>query len=380
MGMKFLMPAAASAWATVGHEEIGRYTESALLVFGYRANAHARAKVHGDLVLTAAYGHEEVEKYKALEVLHYQPMEPSWQCGVLDKGQTDPLVAKVQNPCQDPEGKNHNCILGAAYYFLDHFIHESLLEFPEDPRTQIKSLPLLEETWPMPEQTTQNKLKWLLTLVADMHEPFRWGAQEFDFGKKLKVQVPSKGRISMSELFEKVYPNEIFKRRIEHPDPDILTKKLRVLQLDEEVFMKQHRAIANSIAYWFWRWADQTGQLLCEIMSELHTISGSKLSDDPDKVITIPQDVYDKWSEKVETQMLLAGFRSAMLLENMHEHRKHKEHAKEGRGRHHPRKHWRENLVINAIIAAIQLPLMICCLKFLQSDSNPFNDSKTRSI
>eukprot|EP00397_Hematodinium_sp_SG-2012_P006362 GEMP01006392.1.p1 GENE.GEMP01006392.1~~GEMP01006392.1.p1 ORF type:complete len:378 (-),score=58.61 GEMP01006392.1:1400-2533(-) len=368
--MRLLLPAAVSAWATVGHEEIARYTEKALVVFGFRANAHARAKVHGDLITSADYGGEEVRKYKALEILHFQPMQPSWECGVLERGATDPAQAKVNYPCKG-QGDNHNCILGASYYFLGHFIHDALLEFPEDPRTEIKSLPLIEDVWPLSEQTSANKLKWLLSLVRDMHQPFRWGAQEFDFGKKITVILPDKVSYSLFELFDSILPEKVFQERIRHPHPDIMKQRLEKIEVQETEFLKQHRALANTIAYWFWRWADQTGQILCDVMGELQTIAGHKITGDPNTHIEIPEKTYKDWLAIVETQMIVAGYRSALLLETLHEHRKHHEHLQEGRGRHHPRKHWRENLLTNLGIAVIQLPLMFGILKFCLSDANP---------
>merc|ERR1712112_595817 len=118
--------------------------------------------------------------------------------------------------------------------------------------------------------------------------------------------------------------------------------KMEAIKKEEGRFMEKHRPSTDNIAFWFWLWADQTGQVLCHVLEDLQEAIGKPIPEKSDEVHVLSQEIYDKWRKLIESQMLLAGYRSAMLLESLHEHRKHAEHAAEGRGRHHPRSNWRE--------------------------------------
>jgi len=199
------------AWGSEAHSEIGRITNLALSKFSSRSEARARSKT-GDLVDTANFGHEEMKKFPELAVYGKQPMIPRFQCGILENKL--PSEVDLKNPCQtsaDQSYKSYDCLLALGYYLYRHYTFESSLQYHDDPRTEIGDIPLLISKWPMDRQETKNKLRWLLSAVADMHQPILMGGSEFEYGAILQVEYEGK-KYSLQQLFESILPGEIAKK------------------------------------------------------------------------------------------------------------------------------------------------------------------------
>jgi len=342
-----------NAWGEVGHSEIAEIANEALAVLNSHAQGHARAKIKGDLVGEAYFGHREINKYPALRPLHVQPISPKWQCGVLNK--LPASAAPIDTPCNNRKG-NYNCILGAAYFFFDHFIHEALLKYDDDPRTRVKKIDLLDQNWPIPEHTMANKLRWLLTLVHDMHYPLAWGGQDLLYGQDIIINYSGK-KYTLKKVFEEILPLQVkqkFTTKGENRYADHIAGELRV---DLKLF-------DHDIPQWFWVWGDESGKLMCEIYGKI-----SSMRPDPPKKgdqYDITEEIWEEWYNYVEKQMFVAGIRTAYLLENLHEHRKHIEHAKSGRGKHIPGKNWFRNLLINLAVACILIPLFVMFFRLVE--------------
>merc|ERR1711879_1144286 len=69
-------------------------------------------------------------------------------------------------------------------------------------------------------------------------------------------------------------------------------------------------------------------------------------------VFKLEEDVFQDWLKLAKDFTMRGGQRLAYVLHEIIEHKKHKAHAKEGRGRHHRKRSWWKCMGINAIIAA----------------------------
>lgn len=299
-------------WSTEGHERISRIAEG-MLVGKHRDQI--RTLMHSDVVEVSDWEQKMTAKYPATDRLHWHHQDPEWTCegrgGLGDKG------GHVR--C-DGAGAESGSLFCAMAYFWEHFAEESLLEEfpkPEEPIFTPKSLQVLDKI-PASEMKPSNFLRWLVILVGDLHQPLHWLRQH---GYGADVIVRYKGHEStLLKFWEEYIPRNLPGLKVgTHPEHD---KEYEV----------QHRAWAMKTPTELWRtWAKESAKMLCMQIYAPMTVNhadGTRV----ESPFEIPDNLYNSWSKLAEDRLMWAGERVAYILNEIVEHRRHKDAHAQGRG------------------------------------------------
>lgn len=207
------------------------------------------------------------------------------------------------------------------------------------------------------KHTPSHYLRWLVLLIGDLHQPLHW-LREHNYGADLKVRYEGK-EFTLLEFWEKELP----KRFHELPSVEHMENKYKARvsgwehQLPTELFRE---------------WAKETADVVCHQVyaaMEVKQDDGSRKIQ-KDKVFELPPEIFLRWLDLAQDLTELGSQRLAFVLLDVLEHYKHKQHHKDGRGRHHHihkhRSTWLQNLGKNAGIAAILVPALLISLCLLE--------------
>jgi len=281
-----------------------------------------------DLDGATAYGHLHYNvRIPSTVELHLQPMRPDGSCTLgtarkLPKNQMDEY-----RPCNN--GDDNHCLLAAMHFFFYRFAHHELLDYQSHIFTPPKNkIPELKKITHL-DMEDSSVLKWLLTLVADLHQPLHFGNIGDREGKDIKVD--HEGRVvNLWEFWEKDLPDSF--------------------QDSQNLEKVEH--VPTSPDTFFSEWASESQQLACDIYASLEITPQSPKG----KTYTITPELHEKWRKIMVTQLQRAAERTAMLLVNILEHKKMHEREKEGRPIFVHQDRHRSNLFTNLMIAAAFLP------------------------
>lgn len=334
--------ATACGWEVMIHQKIGKIAQTILADDQDSARITPRIKhlIKGDLLDAASYGHTHFNvKYPTTTELHMQPMRPDWSC-TLGTAQKLPMSQiERYRPCNN--GDENHCLLGAMYFFFHKFAHHELLQYNSHIFTPPKNkFPDLKKIMHL-DMDDSHVLKWLLTLLGDMHQPLHFGNLGDKYGKDLKVK--HQGRVvSLYEYWEKDLP-ETF-----------------------EAFQNMEKLVhqPTSPDTSFSEWANESQKLACQIYEQLGV--DPETPADKDKVYDISDELHEKWRAMMVTQIQRAGERTALLIMNILDHKKMHEREKEGRPVELHRDRHTSNLLTNLGIAAVFFPLFWIFIKLLE--------------
>lgn len=305
----------AGAWSPDGHERIHRIAQG-LLVGKHRDQI--RTLMHSDVIDVAPWEQTMTKKYPETDVLHWHHQDPEWTCGgeggLGDKG------GHVR--C-DGKGAESGSLFCALAYFFEHFAHDALLnEFPrpKEPINTPRSLPILDKI-PASELKPSHFLRWLVILVGDLHQPMHWLRGEYSYGANVIVRYKGEER-TLLKFWEEYIPKELgaFIKEGMHPD------------ITDAEYGTRSRTWEHKLPTELFRdWAKETAEKLCtEVYGPMTVnVEGGPRIQSP---FELTDELVKKWMTMAKDLMTLGGERLAFVLNEIVEHKRHKEADGQGRG------------------------------------------------
>jgi len=298
------------AWSQMGHERIARVAEHLLVG---KSKDQVRSMMHIDLPDMVNWEETMTKKYPETGLLHWHRQDPEWKCD-----QRGGLGDKQGHIACDEHGASKGSLFCAMAYFFEHFAHDALLkEFPE-PKAPINtptSLVALEKI-PANEQTPANYLKWLVILVGDLHQPLHW-LHDHSHGKDVMIRYKD-AEYTLLQFWEDYLPNHL------HVSMDSF--------ISEKDFGVHAKVWAHKLPTELFReWAKEVAEKLCSEVYAPMTVNhadGTRV----ESPFTLTDDLFEKWVKIAEDLLQLSGERLAFVLNEIIEHKRHKDAHKDGRG------------------------------------------------
>jgi len=270
-----------SAWDKEGHEAIGMTTMSALDVV---ATANIKHLMGGkDAADVAAWAHKVNKKYPWTTELHFQ-RQPSVKTGRWAKADL--------SDCKD-----NRCLMKAILHFYGRLTGNNFAEI----------------AWPNGIKLTDaDCLKYLITLMGDMHQPLHFGTAETDVGRNISVLFRGKST-TLYDMWDKEITQAVIKdaptfwwggwthvgrTRVEY-------------EKDKEDFKKEHEKMLQ-------KWADEVAEFSYDSVYR-NPLTGKQIVDELDRngVFRINENLYETWKREMLSKMLVAGARTAVLLNSI---------------------------------------------------------------
>lgn len=345
-----------SAWDVLVHHQIGRIADH-IQHSEPDENHNLQKRTHdllkGKIVDSVAYGHTHFEtnpKLKGIiKPLHFQQQRPQWSCDLGTANKLPTNMIRKYKPCNN--GEDNHCLLSAMYWSFDRFAHTELLNYQKHFHPPISPIKELEK-WRKLEFPPSHEMRWLLNLLGDLHQPLHFGNIEDNYGKNIKVSW--KGKVlSFFEYWESVLPSEFYDNS----------------NMDEHVAKLKGKSVKTEPDTFFADWAAESQKLSCEVYGILGL--GKSSPWEKSKTYTITREMHDKMEAIMQTQILRAAERTALVILNILEHKHHKERHEEGRPKtaHH---HKEENFLVNLCIAAVYFPIFSGFIYLLEKKSTKF--------
>jgi len=266
-----------NAWDKDGHEAIGMTAMSALAT---EAGAEVKRIMQGrDAVDVAAWAHKVNKKYPWTVEFHSQ-RQAEHACAAYTKLDV--------SDCPD-----NRCLVKGLKHFYGHLVGKKILDVP----------------WPANMSLTDaDRLKYAINLVGDLHQPMHF-APKYWLGSEAP-QVEFRGeRMSLFDFWEK----GITKNVMRDAPSFWLSGWTHVQRTRVEYEMDGERWKKEGIME-VERWADETAKFLCEsVLTD--PITNKPLSQAAENgVIRISEDLFDKWKRDLCNKILVAGARTAIVL------------------------------------------------------------------
>lgn len=286
-----------------GHEAIGMTAMSGLKneqLYELKKLLNGR-----DLVDIGKWGHLVSDKIKKAELMHYNIQKHS--------------CAKIEFSCDDPDGL---CLLNS----IKHFYSE-LLQLNGESGNQGSGVP-----FKYPRNmvfTDADRLKYLVSLVSDMHQPLRLGFLHDMGGKKVNITFTDvsmeRKTCSLFDYLEEEIINNMV-ARYENSWYSGWTHINRILNFhtrDEELFRTIGIEAINI-------WAEETVSEFCDIFYKNNFISKYLLPDEADNFfldltknpIVLPRDLEYVLERFVRNNILKAGSRISIILNHVFANKK----------------------------------------------------------
>lgn len=340
-GVRALLAPAAAAWSREGFDRINSLASG--LLTG-RRKEQAEAFLGQKMDELAPWQEAMDAQYAGTRVMRWHTQVPEWTCQSLRPVRNGGNSTDIR--CDLVAGGASSMFCAFAYFF-DHFTHEALLEQYPLPKTAVtfpKSLPAFDGV-PSKEGVTAEHLRWLVTLIAEMHQPLHLIRGDYDYGRNLNI-VWNGETYGLVEFWEQYLPS--------HAEP--MPPPAKVAHIFQERAMSWSYLTPLEL---FMNWAKVSAQSACSIIYE--PLQG--LGTDGQGAIILTADVYKRWLDHVDTYSQLAAQRIVFVLQDLLEHKEHREAHKQGRGRTHRHSPWRRHGSVNVLLAAITVPAFLVLMR-----------------
>lgn len=357
----------AHGWGLDGHVRIAKVARD---ILKEKEQKQVKSYMHGDLVTLSGWESQMTKKFSETQSLHWHRQEPEWTCS----GSTTLGDQSGHIKC-DGHGAENGSLFCALAYFFEHFAHDALLNdfpAPKEPINTPTSLPALAKMTDV-EHKPSHYLRWLVVLIGDLHQPLHW-LREKNYGKEVKLEY--KGlQYNLLDFWEDYIPKNLPPA----PEPKVLQKQYEDKapgwwdKLPAELFRDWAKEVAAVVCGQVYDAMAAAPLVPASTASNNGTngtnLSASVYSGPP--VYKLEEEVFQRWLKLAQDFTILGGQRLAYVLHEIIEHKKHKAHAKEGRGRHHRKRSWWKCMGINAIIAAFVAPLIMSLLRWHDRAGGP---------
>jgi len=221
----------------------------------------------------------------------------------------------------DDWGATHGSLFCALTFFFEQFAHDALLkEFPEpkEPIGTPKELPILKNI-PSKELQPSDYLRWLTILIGDLHQPMHW-LHNWDFGKELIVRF-------RNQSYSLFYFWEIELPKLMPDSQDALHPDKTDKEYAERIPGWEHKMPTEL----FREWGKETAEKVCSQIYAPMTVNHASgtVVENP---FTLTEELFREWLTTAEAQLQIAGERLAFVLNEIIEHKRHKEAHLNGRG------------------------------------------------
>jgi hypothetical protein len=241
----------------------------------------------------AAWGHQVDDTYPGMERLHFQPHESDW-CGHAEGRRAK---------CED-----NICLLQAIKHFYGKVLADEgrKIDYPKLDYNKVAQGGKLKFS-------DADSVKMLINLLGDMHQPLHVGFAADDMGKKISVDFMGK-EMSLYDIWDKGiselvrtqesgfwYGGWTHVRAVEaqfHKDKDTWQKEGAMKTLD--------------------LWFDEQARFACETAYK-HPVTGKALGGPSAESgrPSIDRNAYQAWRQAWLNQLLIAGERTAIVLNDI---------------------------------------------------------------
>mmetsp|Transcript_71537 Transcript_71537/g.155423 ORF Transcript_71537/g.155423 Transcript_71537/m.155423 type:complete len:389 (-) Transcript_71537:120-1286(-) len=270
----------AFAWDKDGHEAIGMTTMSAL-----QAGPVAQVKrlMHGrDAVDVASWAHKVNAKYPWTVELHLQ-RQPALPCKGADLSHCP----------------GNRCLVKSLKHFYGKLVHKDLVEID----------------WEGLKLTDADLVKYLINLVGDLHQPMHFGLEEDDMGRNFQVMFRGK-KVSLYDIWDR----EISQTTI-HDSPGFWWSGWTHVQRTHVEFAQDSARWDESGVEMFEKWANESARFVCESVYR-NPLTGRRITEElKNGVFHLSEDLFQQWKREMLSKMLVAGARTAIVLNSILKHR-----------------------------------------------------------
>eukprot|EP00927_Polykrikos_kofoidii_P071986 TRINITY_DN68161_c0_g1_i1.p1 TRINITY_DN68161_c0_g1~~TRINITY_DN68161_c0_g1_i1.p1 ORF type:complete len:435 (+),score=61.69 TRINITY_DN68161_c0_g1_i1:111-1307(+) len=286
----FICVEVAVGWDKDGHEAIGMTTMSALEA---EPMSQIKRLMHGkDAVEIAAWAHKVNKKFPWTSELHFQ-RQPTMTCEGADL-----------SLCP-----GNRCLVKALQHFFGRLVNK----------------PLVEIDWGAGIKLTDSDcLKYIINLLGDLHQPLHFAVTPGIIGSNVSVIFRDR-EMSMFDFWDK----ELTQATI-RGEPTFWwggwthVKRTRVEFERDGALWKQNGAAE------FWRWANETAEYMCHHVY-LNPVTGrSILSEMKSGKLHVTEELFEQWKREMLSKMLVAGARTAIVLNAILAHREGMEQLHSG--------------------------------------------------
>lgn len=284
----FCLPSAI-AFDIDAHDAIGQTVASAM---DHTAIKGMKRLMAGqDASDVAGWGHQLDDTYPEIARLHFQPYQDPF-CGPAES-----RTAKCEN---------NICLLAAVKHFYGRILKDEgrKIEYPEIDHSKIAS---------GLKYTDADAVKMLINLLGDLHAPLHLGYDSSDMGRKIQVKFRGK-EMSLYDFWDKGISETV------RQDESSFwlggwthVSRIRAeFEADKDLWKKE------GAFKMFDKWAAETANLACTAAYR-HPGSGKMLAG-PDALpspIEIDESAYQQWRTAWLRQILLAGERTAIVLNDI---------------------------------------------------------------
>lgn len=272
----------AAAWDKDGHEAIGMTTMSAL---EGGAVAQLKRLMHGrDAVDVAAWAHKVNKKYPWTADLHFQKQSVDAQ---------GKCTGKKRSECP-----NNKCLVNAMKHLYGKLVHKP--DFDIDWGAGIKL-------------TDADYVKFLINLMGDLHQPLHLGCENDNLGRNITAVFRGR-KVPLYEIWDHELTATTMKE-----SPSFWWggwTHVQRTRVEYEMDGQQWKQFGVGM---FDRWAEENSKFVCEavylkIYHELH-----------DGVFTLHEGLYEQWKRDMLNKMLVAGARTAIVLNSILQQREAKD-------------------------------------------------------
>lgn len=275
------------------HDAIGQTAASAM---DQEAIKNLKRLLNGqDASDVAAWGHQADDTFPGLARLHFQvhyDNEKTPHCG--------PLKERVPS-CQD-----NICLLEAVKHFYGKVLEDEgrKIVYPAiDYDKAEKGLKF----------TDADSLKMLINLIGDMHQPLHVGFSTDDNGHAVQVKFQGK-EMTLYDFWDKGISEAVREQEsgFWYGGFTHVRQVQSEFERDKELFQKEGAFGA------FESWLEETVDFACKT-AYTHPVTGKKLvgPDAPAQPVEIDQHAYQMVKDKWLRQLLVAGARTAIVLNDI---------------------------------------------------------------
>jgi hypothetical protein len=286
------------AWDKDGHEAIGMTTMSALQ---NGPTAQVKRLMGGkDAVDVAAWAHKVNKKYHWTVDLHFQRQHEG-KCKPVDLSH-----------CPD-----NRCLIQALKHFYGRLVNQEAPKIDWGADAKGAGVKL----------TDADCLKYLITLMGDLHQPLHLGFEENDMGKNLTVEFRGQ-KMSLYHLWDKELAQAVMK-----DSPGFWWGGWTHVQRTRSEYEMDNERWKKDGVQMFTEWACESLKFACEDVYR-NPVSGRQLSEeahDNGGVARVDDQLFEAWKREMLSKMLVAGARTAIVVNSILQQRE-AEHLQGGSG------------------------------------------------
>ncbi|KAF4681919.1 hypothetical protein FOZ60_011360 [Perkinsus olseni] len=277
-----------NGWDVDGHEAVGMVAMSAL--DGRASNQLKRLLQGKDAVEDAGWAHKAESAIPWSKPLHFiQQPEPFSNTLVI-------------NDITCPDGQ---CLLEAIKIFYDQAKGDTSKSSQKDR--------LMRSATRLPVQVTDaDAVRFLINLIGDMHQPLHEGSLTDDFGRKTLVALPNGSVMSLYELWD----HDIIQSTIQNHPQFWWSGWTHIQRVDTNTYNADKKAWQEDNTAALTKWCQENAEFANQFIYT-NPLTNERFPLGGDAPIEVDAALLDKWRQLLIQRILLAGSRTAIILNDI---------------------------------------------------------------